>query len=54
MMHFKSLARSPEVFLCQHFLFLAVFILLQESFDGFVEVAFKEAHFAGAVYMNSH
>ena len=34
MMHFKSLARSPEVFLCQHFLFLAVFILLQEGFEA--------------------
>ena len=54
MMHFKSLARSPEVFLCQHFLFLAAFVIFQEGFDGFVEVAFQETHFAGAVYMNSH
>ena len=49
-MHFKSLARSPEVFLCQHFLFLAAFVIFQEGFDGFVEVAFQETHFAGAVY----
>ena len=46
----QSPACPPKVFLVLTLLFFAAFVISQEGFDGFVEVAFQETHFAGAVY----
>lgn len=43
-------ARPPEVFPVLTLLFLAAFVIFQEGFNDFVEDAFQETHFAGAVY----